>query len=134
MLLNILLNAIQAVERGSWVEARTRFDASRGEVCYEVADAGPGIPESIRGRIFDPFFTTKPPGVGTGLGLWVSYNIAKDHGGRIDVQTEAGRGTTFTIALPVGERRLEDQGRDREGLAAPLHRAAARRSSASTSC
>ncbi len=106
VLLNILLNAIQAVEPGSWVAARTRHDAGRGEVCYEVADAGPGIPDSIRGRIFDPFFTTKPTGVGTGLGLWVSYNIVKDHGGRIDVQTEPGRGTTFTIALPTGPQAL----------------------------
>jgi signal transduction histidine kinase len=110
VLLNILLNAIQAVEHGSWVEALTRYEAAREEVCYEVADAGPGIPDAIRGRIFDPFFTTKPPGVGTGLGLWVSYNIVTDHGGRIEVQTQAGRGTTFTIALPVKERRLEDQG------------------------
>jgi signal transduction histidine kinase len=103
VLLNILLNAIQAVEPGHRVEVRTRSDPARGEVRYEVADDGPGIPASIRGRIFDPFFTTKPPGVGTGLGLWVSYNIAKEHGGRIDVASEPGRGTTFSVVLPTGQ-------------------------------
>ena len=102
VLLNILLNAAQAVEPGARIEVRTRFDPETGEVRYEVSDTGPGIPESIRDRIFDPFFTTKPPGVGTGLGLWVGYNIAKEHGGRIDVASEPGRGTTFAVVLPTG--------------------------------
>ena len=102
VILNIVLNATQAVESGARIEVRTRHDPAKGEVRYEVADTGPGIPESIRGRIFDPFFTTKPPGVGTGLGLWVGYNIAREHGGRIEVESEVGRGTTFAVILPTG--------------------------------
>ena len=102
VILNILLNAVQAVESGARIDVRTRLDAARDEIRYEVADTGPGIPEAIRDRIFDPFFTTKPPGIGTGLGLWVSYNIVQEHGGRIEVQSEPGRGTTFVVALPVG--------------------------------
>jgi two-component system, NtrC family, sensor kinase len=103
VVLNILLNAVQAVEPGARIEIRSRFDADRGEIRFEIADQGPGIPESILARIFDPFFTTKPQGVGTGLGLWVSYNIVKEHGGRIEVETEPGKGTTFAIILPAGK-------------------------------
>jgi two-component system NtrC family sensor kinase len=98
---NILLNAIGVVEPGTRIDIRSRIDADRGEIRFEIADEGPGIPESIRVRIFDPFFTTKPQGVGTGLGLWVSYNIVQEHGGRIEVESVVGKGATFTIILPI---------------------------------
>jgi signal transduction histidine kinase len=101
VLLNLLMNAIQAVGPGSNIEIRTRALPESDEIQYEVADDGPGIAESIRGRIFDPFFTTKPQGVGTGLGLWITYNIVERHRGRIELATEPGRGTTFTVTLPV---------------------------------
>jgi two-component system NtrC family sensor kinase len=78
--------------------ARQRED---GAVVVEIKDNGVGIAKEHLGRIFDPFFTTKPPGEGTGLGLSISYGIVQDHGGRIDVQSEVGRGTTFTVTLPV---------------------------------
>ena len=64
-------------------------------------DTGPGIPADILGRIFDPFFTTKPEVSGTGLGLSVSLGIVQSHGGAVDVQSAPGKGSTFTIILPV---------------------------------
>ncbi len=101
VLLNLLMNAIQAVDAGATIAVRTRSLPETGEFQIEVADDGPGIPEEIRGKIFDPFFTTKPQGVGTGLGLWISYNVVEEHEGRIGLATEPGRGTTFTVTLPV---------------------------------
>ena len=101
VVLNIVLNAIQAVGFDSTIAIRSRHDPDRGEIRFEIGDNGPGIPEAVRGRIFDPFFTTKSQGVGTGLGLWVAYNIVKEHGGRIEVESEIGQGATFRIVLPV---------------------------------
>ena len=106
VLLNLLMNAVQAVEMGATINVRTRSLPESKEIQYEVSDDGPGIPEAIRGKIFDPFFTTKPVGVGTGLGLWITYNIVEQHRGRIDLATEPGKGTTFTVTLPV--RRADD--------------------------
>ena len=67
-----------------------------------MRDSGEGIPEDVRARIFDPFFTTKPIGEGTGLGLSVAYGIVADHRGWIDVSSEPGRGSVFTVWLPEG--------------------------------
>jgi two-component system NtrC family sensor kinase len=66
-----------------------------------VRDNGPGIPAEIRDKIFQPFFTTKPTGQGTGLGLSLSYDIVKAHGGELKVDTEEGKGSEFIITLPV---------------------------------
>ena len=101
VLLNLLVNAIQAVDPGATIAVRTRHLPDSGEFQYEVADTGPGIPEAIRDKIFDPFFTTKPQGVGTGLGLWIAYSIVQEHHGRLQLSTETGRGTTFTVTLPI---------------------------------
>src|SRR4030095_2877391 len=86
--------------RGSLV-VRTWHDAALNTVSIEVSDDGPGLAPEIRTKIFDAFFTTKPVGEGTGLGLAVAYNIVKDHGGRIRVESEPGRGTSFVVDLPV---------------------------------
>jgi signal transduction histidine kinase len=72
-----------------------------GNIEISVKDNGPGIPENIRQKIFQPFFTTKPAGQGTGLGLSLSYDIIKAHGGEIKVTSENGNGTRFTIYLPI---------------------------------
>ena len=71
------------------------------DVAVSIGDTGCGIPEEIRSRIFDAFFTTKPAGEGTGLGLDIVRKIIDKHQGRIEVDSEVGRGTTFTVRLPI---------------------------------
>jgi len=101
LLMNLLLNAIQAVDAGGSVTVSTGADAAGSEVTFAVADTGPGIPEAIRAKVFDPFFTTRAQGTGTGLGLWTCYNIVRDHRGRLELATEVGLGSTFTVSLPA---------------------------------
>ena len=97
--LNLFLNAIQAMPQGGTIRARSHV-ASPCEVRIEVTDTGIGIPEEHLESIFDPFFTTKEVGVGTGLGLAVTYGIVQKHHGRLVVESEVGEGTTFTLYLP----------------------------------
>lgn len=99
--INLLMNAIHAVGGSGEIKLATRFDAERKRVLIDVSDTGYGIEKKNLSKIFDPFFTTKPTGEGTGLGLSVSYAIIKNHGGEIVVASEAGRGTTFTVDLPI---------------------------------
>jgi signal transduction histidine kinase len=95
---NIIDNAIDAMNGEG--EIRLKTSALDNEVMVEICDSGPGMPPEIQQRIFEPFFTTKAPGVGTGLGLHISYNIVvQRHGGRIDVDSHHG-GTCFTVTLP----------------------------------
>ena len=97
--MNIILNASQAMDKGNvWV----RTWHKDGNVMVEIRDDGKGIPEKDLGRIFDPFFTTKEGG--TGLGLSACYRIVQEHNGSIDVRSTVGKGTAFTITLPVGGR------------------------------
>lgn len=101
VLLNLIVNAAQAMPEGrhGLIEIRTGADAK--SVWIEVEDNGAGIAEPILGKIFDPFFTTKDPGVGTGLGLSISHNIVQQHGGTLAVRSTVGVGTTFTVTLPI---------------------------------
>ncbi|HEX8960874.1 MAG TPA: ATP-binding protein [Geobacteraceae bacterium] len=99
--MNLLVNAAHAIEKRGEVTLSTRYEG--GAVYVSVADTGCGIPEEKLGRIFEPFFTTKEAGVGTGLGLSISYDIVKKHNGEIMVQSEVGKGTTFTVRIPVGQ-------------------------------
>ncbi len=100
--LNIINNAVQAMPGGGSLTVRTR--ASADEVSVVFADTGPGIAPEHLERIFEPFFTTKSEVNGTGLGLAVSAGIIRQHGGTIDVVSEPGKGSTFTIRLPRTRR------------------------------
>ncbi|MCH6234333.1 two-component regulator propeller domain-containing protein, partial [Cognataquiflexum rubidum] len=114
VLLNIINNAFQAFTNSEFfpdsyrdhnselkplVKVSTMKNGDNLEI--RVSDNGPGIPDSIKDKIFQPFFTTKPTGQGTGLGLSLSYDIVKAHGGEIKVQSEEGKGTTFILLLPI---------------------------------
>ncbi|MFZ6008538.1 MAG: PAS domain-containing sensor histidine kinase [Nitrospirota bacterium] len=100
-MLNIMLNAIQAVKNNGEIRIKTFTDTENNSITIEVSDNGQGIPEYVKPRIFDPFFTTKPVGEGTGLGLSISAGIISEHGGSIDVESTEGNGATFTITLPI---------------------------------
>jgi signal transduction histidine kinase/iron only hydrogenase large subunit-like protein len=105
--LNIMLNAAQAMEGKGKLQIGTALD--RNHIKIKIRDTGPGIPPESVGKIFNPFFTTKEKG--TGLGLAISYGIIERHGGKIDVETKLGKGSTFIVSLPIavgeGEHREE---------------------------
>jgi two-component system, NtrC family, sensor kinase len=102
---NLLNNAAQAIAstgRPGRIQVRARrwLDG----VAVDVIDDGPGMSEALAAQVFEPFFTTKPEGEGTGLGLSISQGIVREHGGRIMLATEEGRGSTFTVQLPLSTR------------------------------
>lgn len=97
--LNLLVNAAQAITKRGTITVRTGCEGD--QVWLAFTDDGIGIPAEQQSRIFDPFYTTKPVGEGTGLGLSLSYGIVQKHGGRIEVDSRPGAGTTFTIRLPI---------------------------------
>jgi signal transduction histidine kinase/ketosteroid isomerase-like protein len=108
VILNLITNAFYVVNEKSkqglagyepTVEVNTKKEGNK--VLISVKDNGNGIPEAIREKVFQPFFTTKPTGQGTGLGLSLSYDIIKAHGGELKVETEEGNGSEFIIQLPV---------------------------------
>lgn len=99
---NLLVNASQAIEEHGTITITTaRHPRRKNRLQIQIHDTGSGMPEETRKKIFDPFFTTKPVGEGTGLGLSVSYGIIESHGGLIDVESTEGKGTCFTIQLPI---------------------------------
>ncbi|WP_165252900.1 PAS domain-containing sensor histidine kinase [Paludisphaera soli] len=107
VVLNLLINAVDASPRDSTVTLATRPEGGEG-VVIEMTDRGVGIPPDVRDKIFDPFFTTKPVGKGTGLGLSISYGIVQDHGGRIEVDSTPGVGSRFSVHLPLTPPRKPD--------------------------
>lgn len=101
---NLILNAYYAMTNKNNGGGKLRIGTSvtnDKKLRISISDTGPGIENEVLKKIFDPFFTTKPPGIGTGLGLSVSYGIIKEHQGEIAVDTEVGKGTEFSIVLPV---------------------------------
>lgn len=114
VMLNLILNGVQATAEGGTVLLATRpaqrssaFDPSGPPVEHasiEVKDSGAGVPKDLFARIFKPFFTTRGAGEGAGLGLAIANGIVKDYGGWIDVESEVGKGSRFTVYLPRGAR------------------------------
>ncbi|MBI2899770.1 MAG: hypothetical protein HYY17_06270 [Planctomycetes bacterium] len=103
--LNLLNNALDATPQGGSVCLRTR--ARGGAAALEVQDTGCGIAPEVRPRLFDPFFTTKAESGGTGLGLAVCHGLVRSHGGRIEVESEPGRGSLFRVVLPEAGKGAE---------------------------
>jgi PAS domain S-box-containing protein len=106
--LNLLLNAQQAMEKGGRITVRTSVyeQALQPTISVQISDTGRGIPEPDLARIFEPFFSTRSKG--TGLGLWVTQDIVRHHGGRIEATSEEGTGTTFNVILPVDSPTLSE--------------------------
>jgi two-component system NtrC family sensor kinase len=99
VILNMLLNAVQAMPDGGHLGIQTLV--SRDTVEIAITDTGIGIAQENLRKVFNPFFTTKEVGKGTGLGLSVSFDIIEKHGGTVKVESQLGRGTAFTIVLPM---------------------------------
>jgi len=103
--MNLLMNAAHAIEDKGYIFVRTFVETDH--LCVEIADTGKGISEENIPRLFEPFFTTKSVGTGTGLGLSIAYDIVNKHKGSIEVKSEVGEGTTFTIRLSL--KGMEDE-------------------------
>ena len=100
--LNILKNALEAMPQGGILSVTTEQEGVKLKVV--IGDTGIGMTEEVRKKIFDAFFTTKEQVKGVGLGLSVCYGIVRDHGGEILVDSEPGKGSVFTVALPIGQK------------------------------
>ena len=100
VVMNVLVNAAHSIEERGTITIKTGMNGNDW-VWVKISDTGKGIAKENISRIFDPFFTTKPVGMGTGLGMSLCYSIIEKHSGSIDVESELGKGTTFTINLPV---------------------------------
>ena len=107
--LNILNNAIYAVDKQGTITVETSWDEQEDAIRMAFIDDGHGISDEDRKRLFDPFFTTKPTGKGTGLGLSVSYGIISEHGGELFVESTKGRGAKFVIVFPLTRGNLEEK-------------------------
>ncbi len=103
VLMNLVINARDAMPSGGWlrIETASRSSSAGEQVVVRVVDSGMGISAACLPRIFDPFYTTKEAGKGSGLGLATAFGIVAQHGGRIDVSSIVGRGTTFEVVLPA---------------------------------
>jgi signal transduction histidine kinase len=107
--LNLINNAFQAVFDGGHIAIRARQVQNR-QIAVAVSDDGCGISEENLQKIFDPFFSTKKNSGGSGLGLSITYGLVQRLGGQIAVESELGKGTTFTVTLPVETKEVRDEG------------------------
>ena len=105
---NIIVNAAEAMDGNGILTIRTSMDAKTDSIRIAFEDTGHGIPEEDLPRIFEPFFTTKEVGRGTGLGLAISYGIVQKHQGSIEVQSQVGKGSVFTVVLPLKREILHE--------------------------
>ena len=103
ILLNIIMNSLQAMEEAGGKLLVETFSTGDGEVSITIADTGPGITEEAQAKIFQPYFTTKKPGEGTGLGLFVTKTLVENMGGRIEMRSRRNKGTAFTVTFVVQE-------------------------------
>jgi two-component system, NtrC family, sensor kinase len=104
--LNLIINAADAMNGTGQLTLSTKYNRTKECVEINVQDTGHGITEENMEKIFDPFFTTKETGHGVGLGLAISYGIVKEHGGNISVESEVGKGTTFTVSFPLAKANI----------------------------
>jgi len=119
LFMNLIINSIYFTPEGGSITVSTEMDTdanvrgpneSPDRIRVTVSDTGSGMPNDIVDRVFNPFFTTKPVGDGTGLGLSICHKIVEEHRGTIDVESEEGKGTTFTIRLPAHARDNKSSG------------------------
>jgi signal transduction histidine kinase len=110
--LNLLTNACQAIPDKGEITLQTA--EKNGKVLVHISDTGKGIPKENLHKIFEPFYTTKPANKGTGLGLSIVRGIIENHGGEIYVKSQIGRGTTFTVSLPLGGEKREVAGKKKQ--------------------
>jgi len=103
--INIILNAAEAMSGNGVLTIESSLNEEDSHIEVKLSDTGPGIKEEDKKRLFEPFFSTKEVGKGTGLGLSISYSIIQKHQGTIEVKSEVGRGSTFTVKLPLPEER-----------------------------
>lgn len=112
LMMNIILNAAQAMNGNGVLGLKTYYNAQQRRVCIEISDTGPGIPKEALPHIFEPFFTTKDEGKGTGLGLSLAFNIVESHGGRLYAKNNLGKGASFIIELPSDSKQQKGDGRE----------------------
>lgn len=108
VIINLVMNAVDAMEKKGALTLRTYLDRKQNEICLEISDTGSGIPKENLPRIFDPFFTTKEHGQGTGLGLSTVYGIVKENHGNISVKETGPHGTTFLLKFPQDKDAIEN--------------------------
>jgi two-component system NtrC family sensor kinase len=119
VLINIIVNSLEVMPNGGTLTLEARMSADRNTMRVGITDTGPGISEENQAKLFQPFFTTKPIGKGTGLGLPIAYGIIKMHRGGISVHSRLGKGTTFTLTLPMKQEASPEQAITEELLGGP---------------